>query len=110
MTLPAVPTTSANWREWLTKVSTTLNEVLRGRLNVVGTFTLSSGATSSTLTDDRISLNSAIVLSPTTANAAAELGNGTLYISEANRNNGSVVITHANNAQTDRIFRFAIIG
>jgi hypothetical protein len=110
MTLPAVPTTAATWREWLTKVSTTLNEVLRGRLNVVGTFTLSASMTSSTLTDDRISLNSIIVLSPTTANAAAELGNGTLFVSESGRNNGSVVITHANNAQTDRTFRFAIIG
>lgn len=110
MTLPAVPTTSSNWREWLTRVSTTLNEVLRGRLNVSGTITLTASAASSTLTDDRISVNSIIMLSPTTANAAAELGNGTLFVAESGRANGSVVITHANNAQTDRTFRFAIIG
>lgn len=107
---PSVPVTGVSWREWLTRVATTLNEVLRGRLNVTGTLTLTANAASSTLTDDRISINSAIILVPATANAAAELGNGTLFISETNRVNGSIILTHANNAQADRTYRFVIIG
>lgn len=108
--LPSVPVTGVSWREWLTRVATTLNEVLRGRLNATGTLTLTANAASSTLTDDRISINSAIILVPATANAAAELGNGTLFISETNRVNGSIILTHANNAQADRTYRFVIIG
>lgn len=81
-----------------------------GKLNTGGLFTLTASAATSTMTDGRISVDSTIVLVPTTANAAAELGNGTLYISETGRVNGSVVITHANNAQADRTFRIVIIG
>jgi hypothetical protein len=81
-----------------------------GHNNSSGVFTLTASVATSTLTDDRIGFNSNIVLVPTTANAAAEIGNGTLYIAESGRVNGSVVITHANNAQTDRTFRFIISG
>lgn len=73
-----------------------------------GVLTLAVGTASTTLTDARIRFDSAVVLVPTTANAAAELGNGSLWISEAARVNGSVVITHANNALTDRTFRYVI--
>jgi hypothetical protein len=45
---------------------------------------------------------------PTTANAAAELGNGTLHVSA--RAKGSFTLTHANNAQPDRSFDYAMIG
>lgn len=84
--------------------------MLRGRMNTGGLFTLTASVASSTMTDDRISVDSTVVLVPTTANAAAELGNGTLYMSETGRVNGSIVVTHANNAQADRTFRIVIIG
>ena len=45
---------------------------------------------------------------PTTANAAAELGNGTLYVSA--RAKGGFTLAHANNAQGDRAFGYALIG
>jgi hypothetical protein len=43
-----------------------------------------------------------------TANAAAEVGNGTIYVSAVT--NGSFTLTHANNSQVDRTFRYAISG
>jgi hypothetical protein len=43
-----------------------------------------------------------------TANAAAEVGAGTIYISAVSHR--SFTITHANNAQTDRTFGFVCIG
>lgn len=87
-------------------------ELRRLILQVLGerttTLTLTANVASTTLTDARISFRSPILLQPTTANAAAELGNGTLYIAESGRGNGSVVITHANNAQADRVYRILI--
>jgi hypothetical protein len=70
------------------------------------TVTLTENATSTTLTDARIRYDSPIILVPTTSNAAGALA--TTYISESSRANGSAVITHANNAQTDRTFRVLI--
>ena len=73
-----------------------------------GTVTLTPSVAATTLTNPIIRRDSAITLTPTTANAAAEVGNGTIYIGESGRLNGSAVITHANNAQTDRIYRYFI--
>lgn len=95
---------------WIKDVSDIITAMQRGRSNNTGTVTLSASVASTTLTDSRIAFDSAIVLVPTTANASAEIGNGTLHVSETGRKNGSVVITHANNAQTDRTFRYAITG
>lgn len=81
-----------------------------GKLNVIGRLTLTASAASTTITDDRIRYSSTLVLMPETANAAAEIGAGTIYVPSTNRVNGSVAVTHANNAQTDRIFLVAIIG
>lgn len=110
MAKPAVPETGTDWREWLLKVSRRVNDMTHGHMNTGGLFTLTANVASSTMTDDRISVDSTVVLVPTTANAAAEIGAGTLYMSETGRVNGSLVITHANNAQTDRTFRVVIIG
>jgi hypothetical protein len=38
----------------------------------------------------------------------AEIGNGTMYIGAIN--NGSFVVTHANNAQADRTFLYVALG
>ena len=96
--------------EWIKDTADIITAMQRGRSNNTGTFTLTANVASSTLTDSRIAVDSTIVLVPTTANASAEIGNGTMFISETGRVNGSVQITHANNAQTDRTFRYAIIG
>jgi hypothetical protein len=79
-----------------------LNEVIRGRTNAVDTKTLTAGAASTVVTDSRVTQYSRIFLFPTTANAAAELGNGTCYVSSVG--DGTYTITHANNAQVDRTF------
>lgn len=73
-----------------------------------GLLTLTAGAASTTLTHPMIRFNAPILLQPTTANAAAEIGAGTIFLPEASRNNGSAVFTHANNGQTDRTFRYFI--
>lgn len=87
-----------------------LQQMRSGKLELVGEVTLTAGAASTSVTDIRISPQSLIVWHPRTANAAAELANGTMYVTDANMANGSMVITHANNAQVDRTFRYGVLG
>jgi hypothetical protein len=86
----------------------TLNDVVDGRSNNVGQVTLAAGATTTQVNYQPCSVSSMIGLSPLTANAAAALS--TTYVAAASTLNGSFIITHLNNAQVDRTFRFATIG
>ncbi len=92
------------------KQNLSLQQLGAGRSNAVGTVTLTANVATTTVTDANCAVASSIHLMPTTANASAEQGAGTIYIATATILNGSFVITHANNAQTDRIFRYAIVG
>ncbi len=94
----------------LKKIVLSLQQLAAGRSNAVGTVTLTANAATTTVTTGNCAVGSTILLMPTTANASAEQGAGTIYIATATILNGSFVITHANNAQTDRIFRYAIVG
>lgn len=90
------------------RVVETVQNLLRGKLNAVTTLTLAANVATTTLTDSRIGGESHIALTPTTANASAEIGAGTIYVSA--RAKGSATVTHANNAQTDRSYSVLIIG
>lgn len=91
-------------------ITQTLNRVNRGKFNAALDVTLTASAASTTIMDERLSVDSAVIFDPMTSNAALEIAAGTCYITTTNRGNGSAVITHANNAQTDRTFRLLIIG
>jgi len=114
MGFPSVPEYAPNDVEHRRKLAKAINGLLSGRLNAVTTLTLTAGAASTTITDDRITPNSFIGLMPTTANAATALS--TTYIPTATKISangtgvGSAVVQHANNAQTDRTFVVLIIG
>lgn len=95
-------------RQFARRIADVLTAAMQGKTNNTTEITLTANATSTTLNDARLTVQSVIATEPLTANAAAEKGNGTLYISA--RNNGSVTFTHANNAQTDRIFAVSIQG
>lgn len=83
-----------------------LNELFQGRSNASGECTLAANATTTTVTASNCGDQSQVILFPKTANAAAALA--TTYVSAVN--NGSFVITHANNAQTDKVFGYVAIG
>lgn len=87
-----------------------LNRVLDGKTNNVGQVTLLAGASKTPVRDRRVSESSALTFAPQTANAAAEQAAGTMYVSSINTRQGTFTISHASNAQTDRTFRYAIIG
>lgn len=107
---PSQVTNPSAMPSWVKDVADIITAMQRGRSNNVGTVTLTANSSSTTLTDARIAADSAVILVPTTANASAEIGAGTIFVSDTGRVNGSVVITHANNAQTDRTFRYSIVG
>jgi hypothetical protein len=85
-----------------------VNLLIDGKFNSTGTVTLTASAASTAVTDYRAGPDSVIVFTPTTANAAAEQGGGTMYLSA--RAKQGFTITHANNSQTDRTFLYIVIG
>ncbi len=92
----------------LSKLALAINELASGRSNATGIVTLAAGVTTTVVTAVTCAGGSVPILVPMTANAAAEIGNGTLYISSVGK--GSFTVTHANNGQTDRIFSFVCLG
>lgn len=87
------------------KFALSIQQLAAGRSNAVGTVTLAASASSTTVDDLNCAAGSAVKLVPSTANAAAALTS--IYIVAANK---SFTINHANNAQTDRTFTYAIQG
>jgi hypothetical protein len=79
---------------------------MSGKLNVVGELVLAPGSTTTTLNDPLITRASCVSLMPMTVNAASALS--TTYFDPTQ--SGSVVVRHANNSQTDRRFRYAVMG
>lgn len=88
-----------------------VRQLIVGRSNATGSVTLTANATSTTIVGANVNENAQIFLTPKTANAAAEIGNGTMYAT-ISRISGTptVTITHANAASTDRTFGYVILG
>ncbi len=103
-----VPTNlSADIPLWCRKLASAINGLLQGKSNNYGTFTLTANSATSTITDKRIGQDTVIHWQPTTANAATALTN----IYESSRTVAtSFVLTHTNNAQTDRTFKYTLTG
>lgn len=102
---PFVPEKTELSLQYLRLMMKAINRAISGKLNCTGTKTLTASVATTTVTDNNCLVNSVVLLQPTTAHAAAELA--TAYIVASN---GSFVIHHANNAQTDRVFNYAILG
>jgi hypothetical protein len=92
----------------LAKIVFTVRQLCEGRSNAVGTFTLAANAANTTVTARNCGSGSSVLCFPTTADAAAEWKNGTMYIGTVA--NGSFLVTHANNAQSDRTFMWVALG
>lgn len=101
---PSVPPDGGDAR----RMARVVQGIMDGKTNNQGTVTLAPDSTSTTLMDPRIGPQSVIAMMPTTASAAVEIGSGTLYVSA--RGDGAATLTHASNAQDDRIFGYAVIG
>ena len=85
-----------------------MSQLAAGRSNAVGTVTLAAGAAATVVNDKNCAAGSTPLLTPATASAATELGNGTLYVSAVA--NGSFTIAHVNSGAAGRTFLYAILG
>jgi hypothetical protein len=101
------PTLSGEERD-LARIVFAVRQLTEGRSNAAGTFTLAANAASTTVPAPNCGAGSTVLPFPKTANAAAEIGNGTMFIGTVS--NGSFVVTHANNAQADRTFMYVALG
>lgn len=90
------------------RTSSLVNQVVDGKTQNIGSVTLTDSSATTVVADLRVGVHSVIVFMPTTANAAAEVGAGGMYISS--RGDSTFTITHANNAQTDRDFEYVVVG
>src|ERR1700760_1299363 len=92
----------------LKKIVLALQQLAAGRSNAVGSATLATGASTTIVPAPNCAIGSTPILTPATAAAATELGNGTMYVSAVA--NGSFTITHANSATAGRTFLYAVLG
>jgi len=95
---------------YLRRMWESLQAMRKGKIECVTSVTLRASQTTTVLTDIRLSPQSVVIFDPQTANAAAELYGGTMYVLTANRGDGSWTITHASAVSTDRTFACALIG
>jgi len=87
-------------------VASVVNQLVDGKTNAKGSFTLTASTTTTTVNDLRVGEDSIINFVPITANAAAEIGAGGIFISA--RADSSFTITHANNSQSDRTYIYTV--
>lgn len=92
-------------KNYMTQLVNVINNIMQGKMNITGDVTLTASAATTTVTDPRVSPNTAVDLMPTTANAATAKASAWIVVGE-----GSFVIHHANNAQTDKTFRYTLLG
>ncbi len=95
--------------QWVRRLAEIINNMMRGKLNVVASVTLNANATTTVVNDARISGFSALLLQPMTAHAAAALYSSTSVL-VTSQLSGSATLTHASDANTDKTFNLVIIG
>lgn len=100
---PQAPANPLLDREHLRQLAAAINRAMQGKTNNTATVTLTPSAASTAVTDVRVSATSVILLMPKTANAGAV----NYHIIP---NTGTFTIYHANNAQTDKDFAYAVIA
>lgn len=85
-----------------------IRDLFAGRGNAGGEVTLTPNAATTAVAAINLGDESGVLLFPKTANASAEVGNGTIYVGTVVR--GQFTITHANNAQANRTFFWVGLG
>ena len=105
---PEAPLDYHGEREHRRLIALALGRHSHGKTNNVIDATLTENTTTTTITDARIGATTALLFMPKTANAAAIVD--TVYVADSGRVNGSAVVTHANDANTDKDFKVILVG
>lgn len=102
---PGVQLSYSNEKDHRRQLGEAINRANQGHVNVCLFVTLDPDVAQTSVVDSRISLQTHAGLQPQTANAAAALATTWIVCT-----NGSLVINHVNNGQTDRTFTLSMIG
>lgn len=86
-----------------------IREIQRGKLNcsTSGTFTLAANAASTTVQESLCSANSHIIETPTSQTASEDRASAYFWIVPGDQ---QFVVNHPNRPDTDRTFRYSVIG
>jgi hypothetical protein len=100
--------------KWCRDIVRCVKGILQGKTNNTGLITLkaNAGSTLIELASGRLGEETVILFDPLTANAAADLYGGAMYVTSGNRDvlGNAFTITHPNNANADKRFRYTLIG
>ncbi|MHA1538900.1 MAG: hypothetical protein ACTSXQ_00305 [Alphaproteobacteria bacterium] len=88
------------------KLLSVVNNLLKGKMNVTGVFTLRANQTTTEVLDVRCGSGSVVLFVPQSASAAGAIA--TTYISEVIT--GSFTFAHVDDAGIDRHFSYILIG
>lgn len=95
----------------LTKIVAVIRQLIEGRSNSAGTFTLTANSTITTVTaQPTVGANSIILCRATTNSAAACITTLVQGATSATTSGGQFVMYHASNATTDRTYNYIAIG
>lgn len=94
---------------WCKRIAEVVNNILKGKMNVVLPVTLANGAGTTIITDARIGPYSAFLFQPLTTHAAAALY-GAPYVLVTDQKQGEATFAHVNDAHTDKNFNLVILG
>lgn len=95
----------------LGKIILAIQQLAAGRSNAVGRVTLTVSSATTVVTPTQSGLIaplSEVQLTPASASAATEWGNGTIWVSSVGKD--TFTITHANSAVADRLVMWSIHG
>lgn len=106
MSIPRVALRGLTQEQALTRHAESINGLIAGKADVVGSFTLEDGATTTTVEDNKFESGMVPVWTPLTATAAAAMD--AMYLSA--RTQGGFTVTHDNTADTDRDFAYVRFG
>lgn len=90
----------------LVRIVRAVRDLFEGRSNAAGRFTCTLNAAETTVTAPNCGLESEVFLQAVTANAAAEVGAGTIYVSSVAQ--GAFTVKHANSATEGRTFAYRV--
>ncbi len=103
---PTAPPYWANAEEGFRKLAELINSLRDGKINSVGSVTLTANSTTTTLSDPKIGPNSHVSLTPTTDSATTAWAAGIKVVSS----DGTATLTHNNTADLDKTLTYSILG
>lgn len=103
MSTQKVPAYYPDVEEHRRLLANSLNNVIEGKINSTGSVTLTNSSATTTLSDDRIGIDSVILIMPTTSAASTE----NIYFSSQDK--GTVTLNHTSDTTT-RTFKYVVIG